>query len=181
MGTCKAINLLLKSGSILGNCQEVTDSIWWNIHFLCAIHAFADRRRETGPEMRSQLLTLLCPFFLFILQHLHSGIRENTRTQMKIVESKINIKEECFYFPLVKLLRASERRSSASGNELFCVFSSASRLKIYTSLSLCVCVSRRAVMATRELADSSTLFSRPFLHSTKDTKKCQLKGGLHQV
>lgn len=56
---------------------------------------------------------VLAPLFLFILQHLHFWDRENTRTQMKIVESKINIKkkkkkkEECFYV-LLLLLYTSE-------------------------------------------------------------------------
>ena len=85
---------------------------------------------------------MLAPLFLFILQHLHFWDRENTRTQMKIVESKINIKKKkkkrrnastyfFFFYPLVKLLRASKEGTSASGNELFCVFSS-------VSLSLCL-------------------------------------------
>ena len=81
---------------------------------------------------------VLVPLFLFILQHLHFWDRENTRTQMKIVESKINIKKKkkkrrnastyffFFFYTLVKLLRASKEGTSASGNELFCVFSSVS-------------------------------------------------------
>jgi hypothetical protein len=109
------------------------------------------REQEKKRDRRwdpSFLLLLLAPFFfpLFILQHLHSGREpwkyaypnENSR-----VENKYKIKRKFSFF--FTNWNCWEPGTSASGNELFCVFPSVSFsrcclacLKIYI---LHVCIS----------------------------------------